>query len=452
MARQGADRFFDLAVTAGLVAALAWSAVGLGSGTPLAWTAGTVVLPLLVVIFELGQAARRRTHPVHLARAAVPLLCIMAVLVAVAAQRSGTSADGPLPWPWPVDTGLVASAPAGTLPIDLGAASWEILQLMPVPAAFWLALQLGRDRSRAGHLLLALTAIGGLCALSYLLAAAAAVPDAPWHPPTVNGSGFVAAAAADRAGFGAYAAMALVCSVGMVIAALPRMKGLPWADRLDRLAHALAGREILPIVVIPVLVTALFLGGTPQGLGIAAVGILVLVALALARSGGSARPLVIGLSAVAVLLSAGLVAGEIWGGGAAVDGRNLGTGASPPAAGATSAGAIAAGAPWRAGRIVLDLSAAALALVALAVLALRMLSGALGRHRNWIPSGLGVASAAVAGVCAAAGSGLQYQGVVVTWAAIAGVAVAQSWSGRVDTTVRSRPGGASAGALDGVTP
>lgn len=454
---------FETAIFWIFVAAVAWAPFWFGGNRPLAWGVNALLYPLILVAYDLGLLVLRRPYPVHPARIAVPILCLVVCVAWVAVQLVAPAPFGAEHPIWPLAADVLGEPIAGTITIDPSATREAILRLLPAPACLWLALQLCRDERRARLFVFALGLIGGLYAFYGLVAFFAPAPQILWFEKIAYLDSLTATFV-NRNNFATYAGITLLAALGTVVGTRAAGSGgSRWWALLADAAVALTGRAGIALVAALAIAIALVLSGSRAGIGATVAGVVLFWMIFLGRGGNRAAKIwvvVLGLVAFALVAAnfGALLFTRIGDTGFEDAGRGgiyartvaaiadfpltgIGYGAFESAfriyrdASVVPAGVVdKAHDTYLEAALGLGLPVTAVALVGYLALFRRMLSGALGRRYGWVIPAVGAAATVLVGVHALVDFSMQIQGVEITWAALAGAAVAQSWSSRVDTT------------------
>ena len=447
----------------GAVPAWAWSAMaGVTGALLLGW--GSAV-------------ARRRTPAVRAPRrlwwAAAPFG--LAVLWAgfQTVPFSPSELHHPL---WRSAAEALGSSYRGSISLDPVASRESLVRIVTSAGIFWLALQLGRDRGRAGRILVAVAAGSAVYAAYGLAVDLSGANTILWLDKTAYHD-VVTATFVNRNSFATFAGLGLLCTVAALYRGVARdVAGARGARESARrllgtspIRHAaLAGAAL-------VLGTALALSESRAGAAATGLGFAVLVFVLAARRGLSARAVV--LSAV-LLAAAGAAVMALSGeglerrlhetesdwrtraeiaertrhaiGDAPILGTGLGTFASVYRvyrSGRLGPNVDRAHNDYLELALELGLPAAACFVGALAVLALVCAAGVFIRRRDVEVPAVGLASCVLVGAHALVDFSLQIPAVAATFALVLGAAVAQSWrSDRVERAAAhdTPPGAASA--------
>ena len=201
-----------------LIAGLAWCPFWFGSNVPLAWGINAVLFPGLVAIYELSLLIRGKRHPVAITQVKVPAALFAAVVLWIFIQDA-TWTPNSLHHPiWQMTADELNRPIDGSISVNRELTSLALLRLITAASAFWLAMQLCRDASRANFLLKSVAAIS--CAYSaYGLFAVAFMPGRVlWIASPFPRTGFTTSTFINPNSFAAYAGMGLLVFCGLILA------------------------------------------------------------------------------------------------------------------------------------------------------------------------------------------------------------------------------------------
>lgn len=344
---------------------------------------------------------------------------------------------------------------APTLSIDPTRSRIWLIRILLYGVVFFLALQMARDVKRAQHLFWALGIGAALYACYGLANHFAGSRDILWYADTARYPG-VTATFVHRGSFATYAGLCLLCVTGLIVKRV-QDEEIRTAGFLDAIRAGIEftfGRSWFLLVAWAVLVVAIFLSESRAG-SLSTLAALVVLSLAIGLRQASRW------RATALLLFAVLSAASIFfassGGDLAerlgaqdplsyrLRGYEAIVGAieERPLAGTglgTFADAFAVVKPpeqrnnwaqahnsYLEGALELGLPGYGLELLVLLALGWRCLAGARDRRRDGVFPAVGLAATVLIAIEATVDISLQNAAVVMTYAAMMGVAVAQSW-------------------------
>ena len=421
--------------------------VWFGANTPLVWGAHAVAFGFLLA----ASGVFCRPFAVPIRRLRLPLAALAVVALWAAIQSVGLV---PQAWRHPI-WGLASAAlgedVGGAVSVDPGAGLVAILWMATVAAAFFLAVQYGRDPRRARLVLLAIT-LGGAAVAGYGLAIYLTGNKwVLWRPKHAYLDALTATFI-NRDSFAAYAGTVLTVAFGFIVGEVGGLRPL----RASGAVRAIALLLLVGVVVLAS--TALILAGSRAGTAVAALGAGSVSLLAVARSRSWRGVLVAcfaaaGLAVIGFAAASGslLTARLLWFGRdlnarLALDRSVIEAIAARPFLGYGFGTFKEAYPPFRAlalqqsGRWEYAHNSWLEALMALGVpvglvlwlaclwVLARCLAGALRRRRDATYPAIGLAVGLLAAAQSMIDFPVQIQGFAIPLAAILGVAVAQSWS------------------------
>lgn len=425
-----------------------------------------VIIFALVLLWSLTRAVAGRGFEVSLGRIAPETVCLGLVLAWIGVQMlpcfSGLACH-PL---WQEAQTALGEASTSAFTPARGAALESLLRLATYAAAFWLALQFGRERRRARQLFVIVALSGTIYAVYGLVIHFGGLERVLW----VERAGLNARLSATMIYPNSYATLAgfgLLCAAGLYQSTLRQAFETGRYGR-DKIAYFLqqALKQGAPqLAGILILLTALFLTGSRAGVTCGLVGVFCLLYfLALTHRQKSPLVRIFAFCLPLGLLAVYLLSGDGW------EHRLLGTDLgredrliayrqvwetvqAAPWAG-YGAGSFAQVFPMFADELhshwdkvhndwletVFDLGwpAAILWFAALGGLGLRCLAGVFRRRRDRIYPGVGCSACILVGLHALTDFSLQIPAVAMTFAVLLGVGVGQSWPTRFKTSSWSR--------------
>jgi O-antigen ligase len=454
---------FDGLLFAFALVAFAWLPFWFGSERPIAWGINAVVFGSLVILYEVGVLWRGRGHPVAMHRMALSALSLAIVAAWCLLQVSTSLPAGFQNSVWQLARETLASNLPGSISVNRDTTIIALLRLSTAASVFWLMLQLCRSSSRARSLVAAIAVIGAAYA-TYGIVAFFGSPNTILWFTKVYYLDSLTSTFVNRNTYATYAAIGLVCA----LAKLTNVLSEAVASGVGRIIPALVAAVIGPagvwLAIASVIAAALVLTGSRAGIAAALTGVAAgaLVAGLQRRSGRMAT--LLGTSAVAVvflgavLVSFGdLLASRLTQQGVQAPDRiavyelTLQSIADKPVAGFGYGtfehvfpmyrdARLGAMRVWdRAHNTYLEIvqglgiPAALVFLAGMGALLQRCFAGALTRRRS-VTAPLAASAASVAVLLHAfVDFSLQSQAVALTWIALVGAGVAQSWSSRIAT-------------------
>lgn len=283
-----------------LLALVLLAPLPLGSNRPWAWTLMGVLVGLLLAAWAVLVLAGKARAPLSFARiapVAVPVVLVMGWAAVQTLDIVPVSLWHPL---W-MEAAVVLGRPlAGAVSIDPTMTLTALLRLASYAGIFWLAVQLGRERSRAREALVAI-ALGGVAYATYgLIVHLAGWESILWLEKWAY-LGDLTATFVNRNAYGAYAGLGVLCCTALFTHALRPPKGEE--QRVTDLADAVLVRALPFFLGALVLGTALLLSHSRGAF--LSTGVATAVLLAVLAMGRVTRPRTALLLGTA-LLGAGL--------------------------------------------------------------------------------------------------------------------------------------------------
>lgn len=456
---------FDRYVFAALIAGLAFSPLWFGGNRPIAWAINAIWSSVLVFLYECRLLARGILHPVAirmvwpaaLAFVAVACWCLVQVSTAVPA-----SYQHPI---WDVARGALRLNIPGSISVSRDATLLALLRLVTAASVFWLSLQLCRSRYRARWLIKAVALVGLVYALYGLVAFFVFPKTILWFEKSdyldALTSTFV-----NRNSYATYADVGLLAAMGMTISSFASSSVRASVGRqAASFVASLSGPAGVWLGISAVIAVALICTASRGGIIAGAIGLLIGSVLVVAqRRRSRSRAIVAGILALLVFVSIAAGFGDLLAGRLSSEGLQSDTRLAvyrtttvsivdrplegfgygtfdqvfPMYRGADTIALL----KWdKAHNTYLEvfqglgLPFSMILFAGVGFLVWRCFFAAVSRRRN-LTAPL-VASAVSAAVLAHAfvDFSLQIQGVTLTWIAILGSGVAQSWSSKMDTSL-----------------
>lgn len=274
------------AVFLGFLAVLAWLPLFYGSNRPLAWAANAVMIGSLLAAFEALSLFADRPRPVALRRIGWVIALFAAVVGWIIVQ---TLPGVPQAWQsdfWPLARDVLtpvqgADPVAGRMSATPDAGLVALLRLVTTAGAFYLALQLCRDPSRARLFGLGLVIIIACYALYGVVQLLFFPEMLPWGPKSTYLDA-VTSTFVNRNSFATYAIIGLLTALGLMLHSLQPAGGSPHLPLGLRASELLARllRQALPLAApLLVIVIALLWTLSRAGLLCAGIGVAALILL-----------------------------------------------------------------------------------------------------------------------------------------------------------------------------
>lgn len=443
------------------VAGLAWVPLWYGGNVPLAWGTNAVFFPGLAALYELSIALPGRRHPVGCRALAVPAALFGAVILWISLQ-SVTWLPGSLANPiWGMAADALGKPLAASISVNRDLTALALVRLLTAASVFWLAVQLCRDGARANRLIAGIALIGGLYAAYGILAAKTG--QLGWSETPVA-EGHVTSTFVNENSYATFAGMGLIAAAGLLIRAYQRraIDGGGWRLRLAAFIEV-SGREAAWLISTAfVSLVALLLTGSRGGVLSTGAGLALVGALASWRERRHRRrpvgaiALILGLVVAALLVFGDIFVRHLDASGLADSNRlavfvltvrsildvpllGFGYGTFADVFPLYRDQSISVQGAWLQAHDSyieqlqgLGLIFGAMLIVALGLLALRCLRGAIQRRENATVPLVAIGAACLVGLHAAADFSLQIQAVTLTFMALLGAGIAQSTSSRID--------------------
>lgn len=317
--RSGWPENYNDVVFIGLVLAIAWVPLPFGSNLAHYWLLNAALFGGLLVLFELGVLASGGRRPVAMTRLWLPLALFVGIVAWIVVQLATWVPAG---WDgsfWALARDVLeqlpdAAALDGRISADPDSGVLGLIRLLTCAAAFYLALQLCRDRRRADLFALSLVLIASGYAVYGIVQFLAFPTTLVWVEKTAYLSS-VTSTFVNRNSYATYAGIGIVMSFGLLAQLMQRSSfgaDVPWTYRLGALVDAFVRRGMPVFVAILAIGIALLWTGSRAGIVSSFAGAFVFVILAATL--GKRRLIALVLSGVAILaIAGGLVAyGELF--------------------------------------------------------------------------------------------------------------------------------------------
>lgn len=449
----------------------------LGGYRPVAWSINAVAAALLLlawIVLTLRGAAR---PPVGIARFAVPLLLFVGIAAWIALQAlAGLSQQWSAPiWeetarrlPLPFDVGPVSVHPDGGVE--------SLLRFLAHGTIFFLAAQLGRSRRRAERIFTVLLYAGAAYAAYGLVMLLGGFNMLLWWERWAYVDS-VTATFVNRNHYATFAGLTLLCGIALLSRASFHGGAAGLVHRVLERVGDLLERHWGVLLALCVVFASLVLSNSRAGLGATIAAVLLLVAV-LARTTGDGRSMRLSMIIAATLVALMLAVmggktlsrlGELtlssesrdelfrlsltalsdspwvgYGAGSFADVIQLYLDRS-----------LASNVQWAHAHnsylefaVELGVPALLALLVLFAWLAGRCVVGVVTRRRDRLYPATGIAAMVLVGLHALVDFSIQLPGVAIPFAALIGVAYAQSWPTRRRGSGRRRTGGVSETEVD----
>ncbi len=437
---------------------LAWAPFWLGSDRPVAWYVNAIYFGSLLVLLEGSRLLWWQPLAVPLRKIAFPAVAFIVIVAWILLQAvtwTPTELHNPI-WQWE-GQGLNISIP-GSITINRSATDIALLRLLTAGAVFWLYLQLCRSPERAYRTVQVIAAVGACYAVYGIVAFYVFPGTVLWLPKTAYLES-VTSTFINRNSYATYAGLGLLCALGVGLSEYVRgaaQAGHSLARQGAAFVAATAGPAGAWIAAAFLLAMALVLTGSRGGILASVTGLLAFTLLVLMRG----RSLRAGLALLIALVTVG-IAIFTFGDLLAARLLQLGFDATDRLAVYRLTLISIFDSPWTgfgygtfrsvfpmyrdssvgpAGvwdmahntylEIIqgLGIPAAALFFAMLIVLAARCATATLTRHSSSTAPLVATSATVIVGLHAFVDFSMQIQAVALTWTALLGAGVAQSWS------------------------
>jgi len=304
--RENGWETFNDVVFVGLMLSLAWVPFRFGSNHLIAWGINAALFGLLLLTFELGLLIAGKRHPVAPLRLWWAIALFAGLVGWILFQMSPWA---PAAWEnafWQMTRDVIAGIPdmapvEGRISVTPDQGFQALIRLLTSAAAFWLALQLCRDRTRADMFVLALVGVAVAYALYGILQLMFFPTVLLWvEKPAYRD--FVTSTFINRNSYATYAGIGLIAAVGLLVDAYRRSgvgRKAPIAHRLTAIVETTSRRGLPLIVAITMIAIALLWTASRAGIMASLGGVvtLLLLSVLLLR-----RQFVLGFVMVGVLI------------------------------------------------------------------------------------------------------------------------------------------------------
>jgi len=292
--------------------AVALAPLPFGGNQPWAWSAIALVLGAISVLWGLGALADRSLVTLSARRTLPFALVFLALALWLALQASGLLPPALQHPDWGAMGEALGVEPQGALALAPDRAWTALMRLLSYAAAFWLALHVLRRRGLADRFLWVLAIAGLAYALYGLYVHLGDLREILWIDKYTYWESLTSTFI-NRNSYAAYAGLGLVVIVGLLLERLRRIeppRHLGWRGRTVHVIDNLGFATWFLATAFLVLLAALLLAGSRGGLLATLVG---LVAVVLTVGGGGRRRvallvvLLVGLASFAALQSGALL-------------------------------------------------------------------------------------------------------------------------------------------------
>jgi O-antigen ligase len=286
-----AERSFDRKLFAALMVGLAFAPFWLGSNRPIAWGVNAIYYGSLAILYEAALLWSGRTHPVALRRIWFPALAFMSVVVWSLLQ---TAPFMPESWRhpiWRMASDALGEPIAGAISVNPDLTILAVTRLLTCGLVFWLSLQLCRSERRARAMVKGIALIG-LGYAVYGILAFFVWPDTILWFDKEHYRGSLTSTFVNRNSYATYAGIGVLCALACGLGAFQRLTPPTMADKGQKVAAlvaAILGPGGAWIATASIIGIALMLTGSRGGIASSLMGVLVFASLAAVR--GQERPI-----------------------------------------------------------------------------------------------------------------------------------------------------------------
>lgn len=470
LARRTGHETYNDVVFLGFVLCLAWVPFLLGSNRLVAWGLNAALFGTLLILFEAGMLATGARHAVAPRRLWWAFLLGTMIVLWIVFQLSGLAPQG---WNnpfWQLAADVLGRVPgaepvSGSISVTPDAGVRGLVVFATNAIAFYLALQLCRDGRRADVLLRALVAIAVGYAVFGLAQLALSPETLLWFERQAY-VGQVTSTFVNKNSYATYAGIGLVATVGLLIDVYRRAeirRSLPMAMRATAIVDVTLKKALWILAAVGVIGIALVLTISRAGFIASMAGLAALILLMLTSMRRRWMIVALALPVLCVLFAAMVAFGDDLGRRFDLQGaddprwgvvtRALEAIRDAPYTGfgygsfdrmfSVYRGAEAFS-PWHHWdkahnsyiELVFELGipAGAALFVLVGALLATVLANVLQRDRPHMISFVALAASATVLFHAMVDFSLQIQAVAITYWAIVGAGLAQSWSRRIDTS------------------
>lgn len=444
---------------------LAWAPFWLGSNRPIAWYVNAVYFGALFILFEAALWLSGRSHPVALGRVRWPAIIFVLVSMWILVQASTwvpPSFENPI---YVYSRQIFPDQNiAGSLTINRSLTYLALLRLVTEGAVFWLFLQLGRSPQRA-HWTVEAVALIGIAYALYGIVAFFVFPNTILWFQKYAYLDSVTSTFINRNSYATYAGIGLICALACTFSAYNREASLVGRSALRRATSfvaSTAGAAGWWLVGSFILGLALVRTGSRGGIIATIAGVAVLLLLTLLRG----RNVVVATASLLGVLVAGItifVFGDFFAGRLLALGfesadrlavykltllsiwdapwKGFGYGTFEVVFPMYRDNSVSPFAYWdKAHNTYLEIIQglgipfAILFFVMLLGLVIRAGRAALTRRSSATAVLIATSATVIVALHACVDFSMQIQAVALTWTALLGTAMAQSWSSRINTS------------------
>ena len=285
------------------VCGLAWVPFWLGSNRLIAWGINAVVFAGLAALLELSLLLRGKAHAVAIRRIGLSAVLFALVIIWILVQNATWTPAGWHHPIWQLASDALGRPVAGRISVDPDLTALALLRLLTAASTFWLALQLCRDATRARLLIWSVVGIGAFYAAVGIFAVGF-MPNGRLFAE-LTPLKFVTSTFVNQNHYVTFAGIGLIAAVAGVLRLYRRelrQGGWLWRLQIAALIRTTGSKAVLPLGFAAVILVGVLLTGSRGGIIATALGIFVLFTLNVRRAGSSRRGEVLLLLSAAVLV------------------------------------------------------------------------------------------------------------------------------------------------------
>jgi O-antigen ligase len=295
-----AERSFDRKLFAALMVGLAFAPFWLGSNRPIAWGVNAIYYGALAILYEAALLWSGRSHPVALRRIWFPALAFMSVVVWSLLQIAPFMPESWRHPIWRMASDALGEPIAGAISVNPDLTVLAVTRLLTCGLVFWLSLQLCRSERRARAMVKGIALIGLGYAVYGILAFFVWPDTILWFDKEYYRDSLTSTFV-NRNSYATYSGIGLICAFTCSLQAFQCEFVPAGAGKVQRVA-ALVAAALGPggwwIACSFIVGGALVLTGSRGGVASSSAGLLAFVILAAIR--GRERSVAVG---VAIILS-----------------------------------------------------------------------------------------------------------------------------------------------------
>jgi hypothetical protein len=293
-----ADAFSaDDAFFYGLLALLAWAPFWFGSNRPVIWGVNAIGFAALTLAYEASLLWRGKRHPVALFRIWLPALIFVLVCCWSWLQITPSLPRAYQHPVWQMARDALKREFPGYISVNPSDTILAVLRLATCGLSFWLALQLCRSADRARRLVQALAIIGAVYA-TYGIVAFFVFPNTILWFEKTSYADALTSTFVNRNSYATYAGICLVCCLSLISSLYlkeAQNRGVSFERRIGGFVALTAGRGGLWICCAFVTGTALVLTGSRGGVAATLGGVATCLSLSAVRGRKNAAAVGAGL-------------------------------------------------------------------------------------------------------------------------------------------------------------